>query len=788
MGEFTERGWSSEAEELYFTESSAESWEEGMVVGSGHVGALVYGNPGKLIISVAHERFFIPANPVPEAPLVANRLPAIVDAVLVGDSKSAGQILEKVAIEHGFDDLVWTNPLGMCANLRICSSVPVSESHVRAINLSRGEVATSWQLFDGGALTIRVVAPRGCESVGVSFESDSDLDLMLDLGMPSRPDGDGFMGARNAADSLQKVANIGDPVSFTLKSGGTSDCLSVTTVLHGGGSWSLSSGERLTSCISISAGQSQTLEMGVRVTGGELVTRSRLEPLSWQDAAAGQSEHAGLMARSRFMLANSSGGIHTEDVLRRARCGDEGARQRAVEIAYASGRYNAISASGDLPPTLQGVWQGTWTPAWSADYTLNGNVFNGGMASLVPTGTPELATSILRLVLPHLEDYRANAHRIFGVAGLLLPSRMSDNGRANHFSSEFPHVFWIGCGAWVLRLIADVISTTGDRSIVDDEVWELVRGVLEFAENATFIIDGKRRLAPGFSPENTPAGQPTPIASDPTMDVALLRDAARCAQLLGEARGDKSLHQRWSRVIEDLPPYRIASDGTLAEWLSQPWRENHAHRHASQLYPLWYEMDPAFIGEGETARQLRSAAAATIEAKLAWRAEDPTAPPGRMEMAFGLTQLGLAAAQLGMSDAALQCAEWLAIDHWTPALTTTHDAGSIFNMDASGGLPAVVAAMMMGSTRDSVSLFPALPRRWTQGCITGLTGRGGIIIHSMSWDQSSAEVWLSRRPRARWLNPSNEFHVGSGSGFRRVLGSQGTTRLGEEPTRFLFER
>lgn len=56
-------------------------------------------------------------------------------------------------------------------------------------------------------------------------------------------------------------------------------------------------------------------------------------------------------------------------------------------------------------------------------------------------------------------------------------------------------------------------------------------------------------------------------------------------------------------------------------------------------------------------------------------------------MAFGLVQLGLAAAHLGAADTALECVVWLARDHWTPNLVPTHDEGAIFNVDAAGGLP-----------------------------------------------------------------------------------------------------
>lgn len=400
---------------------------------------------------------------------------------------------------------------------------------------------------------------------------------------------------------------------------------------------------------------------------------------------------------------------------------------------------------------------------------MNGNVQNGGIASLIPTGTPELAESILRLVLPHLADYRDNARNIFGAEGMLLPARMSDNGRANHFSADYPHLFWTGCGGWVLRVAADLVSTTGDKSIVSDELWELVTGVLEFAESATVRHSGQRHLVPGYSPENSPIPDGSPIVSDPTMDIAILRDAARCARLLGEARGDDTLNGRCARVVAELPLYRVADDGTLAEWIDSAWLENHAHRHTSQLYPLWYELDEAFAGDSYSARSLRDAAAQTIARKIAWRAEDPTAPPGRMEMAFGLVQLGLAAAALGDAESALTCVEWLAVEHWTPALGATHDAGAIFNLDASGGLPAVVAAMLLSSDRQSVTVFPALPDAWTAGgSVTGLTARGGIVVDRISWDGSGGTVQLRRRPNGAWLSIDGVLRLTAGSSFRFV--------------------
>src|SRR5262249_14385198 len=102
--------------------------------------------------------------------------------------------------------------------------------------------------------------------------------------------------------------------------------------------------------------------------------------------------------------------------------------------------------------------------------------------------------------------------------------------------------------------------------------------------------------------------------------------------------------------------------GGLAEGLHGRVPGQAGPRPASHLYPLWYEPDPAF-GPAE-----RAAAAVTVAQKLAWR----RAQPGPQEMAFGIVQLGLAAAHLGDAETSRQCVEWLVRDRWKPNLVSTH--------------------------------------------------------------------------------------------------------------------
>lgn len=767
------------------TATTPASWEDGLVVGSGRVGAVLHGTATHHVLSLAHERFFVPLGDAPPAPDVRPVLADLRAAVLVDDPALAGRLLTGALQASGLGDgLVWTDPLGICATLEVVTDA-AGEDPMREIDLEHGEVAVSSR-GRGGQDRVRVLAVRDSGTVWLAIESADGLTASLAL----------TLGGSRETSLDTGGADASAAVRVSLAGGTTARLVASTTLatatveVDGGEPWQVD-GDRLVATVTVPPGGRRLLRVDVGVgtgTGtpaagptpgaraGASVAAAAEHHLphdddAWHALRARQARtHGALVGASRLDLGTAGlpdAGARacgtTEDVWAAARAGDARARRRVVEIAYLSGRANAIASTGELPPTLQGVWQGTWRPAWSADYTLNGNVQNGGIAGLLWTGTPELARSLLTLVLEHTDDYRENARRVFGAEGMLLPARMSTHGRADHVSAEYPHVFWTGCGGWVLRVAADLVSVTGDRDVVDDALWSLVEGVLTFAETATVPVDGRRHLVPSYSPENTPRGAAGPIAADATMDVAILRDAARAAGVLARARGDHSLDARWAALAASLPDYRIAPDGTLAEWLTGPAAENHEHRHASHLYPLWYEPDPAFTEPDGAA--LRAAALAAVHARLAWRAADPTPPPGRMEMAFGLVQLGLAAAALGDADAALRCVEWLAVDHWRPALTTTHDAGSIFNLDASGGLPALVAAMLLGSTADSLTLLPAVPAAWPSGGVTGLRARGGVVVDRLEWDPAGCTATLRRLPAAGWLAPAGGVRLAAGRPF-----------------------
>ena len=186
-------------------------------------------------------------------------------------------------------------------------------------------------------------------------------------------------------------------------------------------------------------------------------------------------------------------------------------------------------------------------------------------------------------------------------------------------------------------------------------------------------------------------------------------------------------------MLRRLPAYRINADGAVAEWVHPRLEDNYEHRHCSHLYALFDGLPDDIAADDGLRRAFRQA----IEKRLEVRRCE-----GGGIMAFGLVQLGLAAASLREGELAYEVLDWLANRFWRANMISTHDPGAIFNIDLCGGLPAIVDHMLADSRPGWIELLPALPRRWPAGRIEGLRCRGGVVLESLAWEGDRIEATL----------------------------------------------
>ncbi|MFN2314077.1 MAG: family 43 glycosylhydrolase, partial [Bacteroidales bacterium] len=406
-----------------------------------------------------------------------------------------------------------------------------------------------------------------------------------------------------------------------------------------------------------------------------------------------------------------------------------------IERAFNAARYNIISATGINPPNLQGIWSGTLSPPWSGDYTTNGNL-PVAISALLSTGTPELMLSTFDMLERHMADFEVNASDMFGTRGIHVPSRLSSHGLNNHFDATWPMTFWTGGAGWYSMFYYDYFLHTCDTAFLTGRALPFMEKAVAFYGD--FLLkgdDGKYIFIPSYSPENNPSNIPYQASINATMDVMIAKQLLRNIIAASETAGvNAEKIPGWKEMLGAMPPYEINDRGELREWMWPGVEENHAHRHVSQLYALFDIMDPEFRDNHD----LINGARMVIGEKMKYRHNTNGG-----EMAFGLAQLGFAAAMLGDAETCYDIIGWLATRYWKNNMVTTHDPGTLFNLDLSGGFPALLTKMLVYSEPGLVSLLPAMPDALSPGRAEGLLLRGGLTINHMEWEEGRIKAEIT---------------------------------------------
>lgn len=417
------------------------------------------------------------------------------------------------------------------------------------------------------------------------------------------------------------------------------------------------------------------------------------------------------------------------------------------------GRYLLISSSraGGLPPNLQGIWNGSYNPAWNCCFFFNENLQMALWPGL-PGGLPECVEPVFDLIESRLEDYRENARKLYGCKGVLLPLFMTpDSGQKKNPQAHV--VYWTGSGAWLAQTYFDYWLFTGDREFLEKRALPFMREVAAFYED--FMVkgeDGLLHTMPSNSPENYPLGQTDQagtglrICADAAIDFALAGELfdnllSAYAELGYEDRPEA---QVWKRMRESFPAYRINEDGALAEWLDPRHQDNYHHRHLSHLYPVFpgWEISP------ETRPDLWPAALEAVRKRLAIGLADQTG--------WSLAHMANLYARLEQPAEAWHTLELLTRSVLETNLFTAHndyrDMGvtmdlrkghlPAFQIDANLGVTAAVYEMFVFARPGWVNLFPALPEAWSEGSLKGLRARGGLMM-DLNWNRAEG-TWAVR--------------------------------------------